>query len=143
VKTILTIQGGSGNQVTSFLRKIGFVGADGSPYDLYRRFRNSSSTGAAAAALRFGYAPLYVRNEYMHQLSDDKLRGLIIEETGQGDDSAVVGLAFASIKAIKKFADWTAKDNADSRGGKQAIVSVTPSTGSEHPDGPSRLLKFA
>src|SRR5579871_4592361 len=61
VKTILKIPGGSGNQVTSFLKKIGFVGADGSPSDLYKRFRNSSTTGAAAAdALRCGYAPLYV-----------------------------------------------------------------------------------
>jgi hypothetical protein len=83
VKTILQIPGGSGNQVTSFLRKVGFVNADGSPSDLYRRFRNPSTAGKAAAdALRIGYEALYVRNEYMHQLPDDKLRGLILEETG-------------------------------------------------------------
>ena len=34
---------------------------------------------------------------------------LIIEETGQGDDSSVVGLVLASIKAVKKFADWSGK----------------------------------
>ena len=139
VKTILKIPGGSGNQVTSFLKKIGFVGADGSPSDLYKRFRNSSTTGAAAAdALRCGYAPLYVRNEYMHQLPDDKLRGLIIEETGQGEDSSVIGLVLASIKAIKKFADWSAKDSPSPAGDKQAIVPVTPSSSSEHPDGSRR-----
>jgi len=111
VKTILQIPGGSGNQMTSFLKKIGFVNADGAPSDIYKRFRNSSTSGRAAAeALKVGYAPLYVRNEYMHQLSDDKLRGLIIEETGQGEDSNVVSLLLASIKAIKKFADWSHSD---------------------------------
>jgi len=29
-----------------------------------------------------GYKALYVRNEHMHELTDEKLRGLIIEETG-------------------------------------------------------------
>ena len=49
VKTILQIPGGSGNQMTSYLRKIGFVNGDGSPSDIYKRFRNPSSGGRAAA----------------------------------------------------------------------------------------------
>lgn len=107
VKTILQIPGGSGNQMTSYLRKIGIVNGDGSPSDIYKRFRNPSSSGRAAAeALRVGYGPLYARNEYMHQLSDEKLRGLIIEETGQGDESSVVSMTLACIKAVKRFAEW-------------------------------------
>jgi len=107
VKTILQIPGGSGNQMTSYLRKIGFVNGDGSPSDIYKRFRNPSSGGRAAAeALRVGYGSLYARNEYMHQLGDEKLRGLIIEETGQGGDSSVVSMILACIKAIKRFAEW-------------------------------------
>ena len=62
VKTILQIKGGSGNQMTSYLKKIGFVAADGAPSELYKKFRNPTSSGAAAAeAIRIGYAPLYVR----------------------------------------------------------------------------------
>ncbi|RYG87003.1 MAG: hypothetical protein EON58_21120 [Alphaproteobacteria bacterium] len=44
----------------------------------------------------------------MHQLTDEKLKGLIIEETGQSEGSSVAGLILASIKAIKKYADFTA-----------------------------------
>jgi hypothetical protein len=107
VKTILQIPGGSGDQVTSYLRKVGFANSDGTPSELYKKFRNSASSGAAAAeALKIGYGPLYKRNEYMHQLPDQELRGLIIEETGQGEDSSVVSLVLACIKAVKKFADW-------------------------------------
>jgi len=104
VKTILKIPGGSGNQIASLLKKIGFVNADGTPSDIYKRFRNSSSTSSAAAeALKVGYGPLYRRNEYWHALTDDELRGLIIEETGQGDDSPVVTMVLNTIKGIKKF----------------------------------------
>lgn len=122
VKTVLKIPGGSGDQMTSFLKKIGFTSPDGAPTDIYRKFRNASTSGRACAdALRYGYGPLYRRNEYMHQLNDDELRGLIIEETGQEKDSNVVGLILATIKGIKKHASWADKepdqqaDKADSK----------------------------
>lgn len=119
VKTILKIPGGSGDQMNSFLKKIGFTNPDGTPSNIYKSFRNSGTRGKAAAeSLRFGYAPLYTRNEYMHQLGDDKLRGLIIEETGSGDDSTVPGMILASVKAIKKYADFSEKSS-------QADVSDT------------------
>ena len=107
VKTVLKIPGGSGNQVTSYLKKIGFANSDGSPSDIYKRFRNSATAGRAVAdALKTGYAALYVRNEYMHSLPDDELKGLIIEETGQSEESNAVSLTLAAIKALKKFAKW-------------------------------------
>lgn len=49
VKTILKIPGGSGDQMTSFLKKLGLSNSDGSPNDLYRKFRNPSSSGRAIA----------------------------------------------------------------------------------------------
>lgn len=110
VKTILGIPGGSGNQMTAYLRKIGFAATDGKPTELYKKFRNAATEGwAAAQAMKTGYAPLYVRNEYMHQLSDDKLRGLIVEETGVEQDSVVVTNVLGCIKQLKKFAKWDAQ----------------------------------
>jgi len=117
VKTILKISGGSGDQITSFLKKIGFASLDGSPTDIYRKFRNEATRGrAAASSIRFGYAPLYKRNEYLHELPDKDILGLIVEETGQAADSSVPKLVLASIKAIRGFADFDAnpvtEDNA-------------------------------
>ena len=101
--------------MTSYLKKIGFARTDGTPTEIYNKFRNNATSGSAAAeALKFGYEPLFVRSEYMHRLTDEKLRGLIIEETGLGAESNVVGLVLASIKAIKKFADWSEKGVEDS-----------------------------
>lgn len=107
VKTILKIPGGSGDQITSFLKKLGFSNPDGTPSEIYKKFRNSATTGQAMAkALKLAYAPLYVRNEYMHELPDGKLKGLIIEETGQSEESNVVALIMTCIKTIKKFANF-------------------------------------
>lgn len=109
VKTILGVKGGSGNQITAYLKKIGLAAADGTPTDIYKKFRNTATDGwAIAQALKVGYAPLYVRNEYMHKLSDEDLKGLIVEETGAEQDANVVAMIIACIKQLKKFAKWEA-----------------------------------
>ena len=56
--------------------------------------------------LRNAYAPLYIRNEFAHELPDDALIGLIVEETGQPHDSNAVKLAYACFKHLKAFADF-------------------------------------
>lgn len=123
VKTILKIPGGSGDQMLSFLKKIGFTNADGTPSDLYKMFRNNSTSGkAAASALRFGYGPLYKRNEYMHSLADDKLRGLIVEETGQSADSTVITMVLNCIKGIKKFT--ATEDFSASKTGEAVLTPI-------------------
>jgi hypothetical protein len=128
VKTILGIPGGSGNQITAYLRKIGFAAPDGQPTDIYKKFRNTVTEGwAAAQALKTGYAPLYVRNEYMHQLTDEQLRGLIVEETGVEQDSAVVSNVLGCIKHLKKHAKWNAEVIEEG-------IERSPVVTSPHPD---------
>jgi hypothetical protein len=125
VKTILKIPGGSGDQVTSFLKKLGFADSSGKPTDLYTKFRNPTSSGLAAAkAMKKAYAPLYVRHEYMHELNDAELLGLIVEETGQAHDANPVKLTFSAIKALKEFADFSAEE------GNNPIVTELPETSS-------------
>lgn len=132
VKTILGIKGGSGNQITAYLKKIGFATADGAPTDLYKKFRNSATEGwAAAQALKTGYAPLYVRNEHMYKLSDEDLRGLVVEETGAEQDSGVVPLIIACIKQLKKFAKWDQAPIED-KSEKSIRETLPPNALSQH-----------
>ena len=108
VKEILKIPGGSGNQMTAYLKKVGIAAADGTPTALYKKFRNPATRGEAAAALlKAGYAELYRRNEYVHELSEAKLKGLIIEVTGLEHDSSAVTYTASCIKNIKAFASFT------------------------------------
>ena len=130
VKTILKIPGGSGDQMTSFLKKIGFTKSDGTPSDLYKKFRNPSQSGqAVAAAIRIAYAPLYVRNEFMHELSDDALLGLVTEETGQAHDSSTVKLVCGCLKQLKNFADFSPPNEEQSSVPSSALAhDSTPRT---------------
>ncbi|MBX9925447.1 MAG: DUF5343 domain-containing protein, partial [Hyphomicrobiaceae bacterium] len=78
------------------------------PTQLYRQFRNQGTRGqAAAAALRRAYEPLYKRNEYMHELPEPKLKGLIVEETGAEDGSSSITCILSAIKALKAYADFS------------------------------------
>lgn len=127
VKTILKIPGGSGNQMLSFLRKVGFVNADSSPSNIYTRFRNEASSGEAVAeAARIGYASLFTRNEFWYALDDSKLRGLIIEETGEEANSAIVTYILGSIKGLKKFASFEKKSAAAAKIEPQEFSQVPP-----------------
>ena len=49
VKTILKIGGGLATKWTTFLKKIGFTAPNGTPTELYKKFRNSTSSKAAVA----------------------------------------------------------------------------------------------
>jgi hypothetical protein len=110
VKTILKIPGGSGDQMTSFLKKLGLTNPDGSPNEVYRKFRNPASSGAAiATAIHTAYGALYVRNEFMHELNDADLLGLVVEETGEAHDSNPVKLTVSCIKHLKQFANFNSK----------------------------------
>jgi hypothetical protein len=105
----LDIRGGSAKPVIPFLKRIGFLASDGTPTDRYKRFRNSTYAGAAAAeALKDGFAPLYEINEQAHTLSDSDLKGIVMQATGLGETSDSVDRIVGSFKSLRKFADFTA-----------------------------------
>lgn len=106
--TKLDMKGGHARPVIPFLKRTGFLGSDGVPTELYKRYRNSASSGAAAAeALQIGYSPLYEINEYVHDAKDQELRGLIIQVTGSEPDSRVVQSIAGSFKALRAMADFS------------------------------------
>ena len=59
----------------------------------------------------------------MHKLSDEELRGLVIEETGAADDSSAVPLMLACIKHLKKFAKWDSTTSMP-RGDEESVPNV-------------------
>lgn len=105
----LGLTGGGARPVIPFLKRAGFLNSDGSPSELYRRFKNASAAPSAAAeATRKAYAALYEVNEYVHELSDDKLKGLVLQVTGLESDSSLIRAMVGSFKALKAFADFDA-----------------------------------
>ncbi|MCP8893234.1 DUF5343 domain-containing protein [Sphingomonas faeni] len=108
-ETVLGYGSGSARAFIPFLKRIGFLENDGKPTDLYRRFRNADSSGAAMAeAMRIGWADLFKRNEFANDLSDDKLKNLVVEVTGRDRSDSTVTAIAGSFKACKQLADFDA-----------------------------------
>lgn len=139
--TTLQMPGGSPRPVIPFLKRTGFLGSDGTPTELYRRFRGAQSGAAAAEALRVGYKPLYRINEYAHDATDQKLKDLVIQATGAEKGARRVGATVASFKALKAFADFSPGALADEGAAEQIREeSVLRDTSSSHePEGGLRL----
>jgi len=113
VATKLQMKGGVGAAIIPYLKKIGFVAPDGAPTDIYKRFRNPSTAGAAAAeAVKIGYAPLEEQNEYFQDLDDNGLAALVTQVTGSAQGDNVARLICATLKNLKFYADFDAKSPA-------------------------------
>ena len=108
LETKLSLTGGSARPVIPFLKRTGFLGSDGTPTDLYKRFRgtDTQSGRAAAEALHTGYAPLYQVNEYVHDAKDSDVKKIIVQVTGTEENSPLVKSAFGSFKALRAFANF-------------------------------------
>lgn len=114
--TTLNLSGGGARPVIPFLKRTGFLAPDGTPTERYRRFRNDSERGVAAAeALRVGYARLYEVNEYIHDASDAALKGVVVQVTGAEPKSTTVKAIVGSFKALKAFARFDSEADLDNQ----------------------------
>lgn len=124
INEALDIPGTSGKQVATWLKKIGFIDAEGAPTEIYRRFRIPESTSdAALSALHTGYAALYSRQPLLHELPDEQLAELIRSEIARGLGSNVVNLVRASIKSIAAYAGKGASQLRGNHGIQQSAGS--------------------
>lgn len=108
LSTVLGFPGGGPKPFIPLAKRLGLLNSDGSPTDLYRKFRGSDdeSGAAMAAAIRIGYAPLYKRNEFADKLDRKKLEGLIKEITGSETGSSTLTATVSTFEALKKFAKF-------------------------------------
>lgn len=83
LNTKLAMKGGTANSCIPILKKMGLIGSDACPTELYREFRNpKKSRTALGKAFKRLYERLYEMNEYIHDADDGDVLGLIVECTG-------------------------------------------------------------
>ncbi|MDD2763611.1 MAG: DUF5343 domain-containing protein [Opitutaceae bacterium] len=127
LETKLGFRGGNFRQFIPLAKKLGFLNTDGTPSELYKKFRNSESSGAAmAAALKAGYKELFDRNEYANGLTKEQFKGLVVEVTGLESKSRVVQLVCQTFDKLKQIADFekaltstTVESKGEEDGGRQ------------------------
>ncbi|MBU2447519.1 MAG: DUF5343 domain-containing protein [Bacteroidetes bacterium] len=121
--TKLGFKKGSANAVIPFLKRIGFLGSDGIPTDLYSKFRNHSKAGLAMAqGMKLGYHDLYTRNEYWHNLNKKELEGLVIEATETSPNSSTLKQIIGTIDVLKQYARF---DGVEENKHEEQDVKVT------------------
>lgn len=110
--TVLGFKGGNPRTFISWAKKCGMLGTDGSPTELYRKFRNPNTSGSAmASALKIGYEELFRRNEYAHKLKPNEIKGHIIEITGADSKSRPAEMTQQTFINALAFADFDADDD--------------------------------
>jgi len=127
--TKLGFKGASPKAFIPFAKRLGLLGTDGAPTDLYKRFRNpSESKKAMAEAIRRGYSELFERNEYAYDLNRSDLEGLMMEITGLEKGNTTLLSICSSFENLKKFASFekieTKKDDKKGNEKKKDIPST-------------------
>ena len=107
LETKLGHSGGSARPIISLLKRMGFLGSDGVPTSLYGQFRNTETRGGAVAeGMRKAFSELFARNEYVYELSREKLIGLVVETTGNAKNDRSTKAIVGTFLALNELADF-------------------------------------
>lgn len=110
----LLIKGGTGSAIIPYMKKIGFVSSDGSPTELYKKYRHKATAGEAVAdAVIHGYKPLAEVNEAFYKLSDKDTLDLIVSVTGADADSSAARHTASCLKQLKALAKFDTPVKSD------------------------------
>ena len=127
LETKLAHSGGSARAMIPLLKRMGFIGSDGVPLQLYDQFRNPETQAAAVAqGLRAAYHELFDRNEYVYEMSRDRLTGLVVEVTGGTKEDSVTRRIVGTFSALKDLADFDASLTGDALAADQPPVTPRP-----------------
>jgi hypothetical protein len=126
VNNTLNIKGGAGNAIVPFLKKIGLVSSDGTPTELYRKYRNQTTGGQAIAeAIKVGYKPLLENNEYFYKLGDSELKDSIVNVTGLDNDDSIFRMIFTTLKYLIDFASFDQTEDMENKNDSDISIPVT------------------
>jgi hypothetical protein len=106
--TVLNLTGGSAKAIPPILKRTGFISSDGTPTDIYSRFKSETGRSQAALdALRTGYPAIFKRNDYAHRATGDQIKDIIVEITGLNKNDSIVRAISGTFEAIRSFVDST------------------------------------
>jgi hypothetical protein len=114
MSTVLKVSGGSSRPIPPMLKKMSFISSDGTPTDLYSKFKSDSARGQAALdGLRNAYAEMFRRNDFIHRADESTVKDLIVEITGLKKNDGIVRMIAQTFEAIRGFADKSSTPTAD------------------------------
>jgi hypothetical protein len=107
LSTKLGFPSGSARAFIPVAKRLGLLSSDGSPTEIYKRFRNPALSGSAiAASMKIGFAEIFARNEYANNLDRKQLEGLVMEITGLEAGNTSMKAICNTFDTLKGFADF-------------------------------------
>jgi hypothetical protein len=97
------------------LKRLGFLGTDSVPTEIYKKFRNPDakvSGTAMAQALKIGYSELYSRNEYWFKKEKNDFKNFLIEVLEADPKDGKLNFLIATIEVLKSLADFDSSTNS-------------------------------
>jgi hypothetical protein len=111
LETVLALPSSSLRPVIPLLKRIGFLNPDGTPTELYSKFKTEGGRRIAmASAIKIGYPEIFKRNEFAYKLDKSKLTDIIVEMTGLEKDNGVVRNIVGTFSALNGYADFEGLD---------------------------------
>ena len=127
LETKLGHSGGSARPIIPLLKRMGFIGTDGVPTEIYDQFRNPETQGMAVAeGMRRAFSELFERNEYAYELSKDKLTGQIVEITGAAKDDRTTQAIVSTFMTLNDLADFEADVSTPPKVAQRSDVGTDP-----------------
>ncbi|WP_430463738.1 DUF5343 domain-containing protein [Tabrizicola sp.] len=112
MESVLSQSGGGARSVPPLLKKMGFLTSDGTPTDLYSKFKTDSGRAMAAfLGLKSAFGEVFRKNEFAHKVSEDQVKDILIDITGLKKSDPVLRLMYKSFEAVKNYipADFEVK----------------------------------
>lgn len=117
MSTVLKVSGGSARPVPPMLKKMNFLTSDGTPTDLYSKFKSDSARGQAALdGLRNAFGEMFRRNDFIHRADENTVKDLVVEITGLKKNDGIVRMIHQTFEAIRGFADKSGTPSAEGIG---------------------------
>ena len=115
LSTVLKISGGTARPIGPLLKKMQFITSEGTPTDLYSKFKTELGRGQAALdGLRNAYSELFRRNEFVHRAESNAVKDLIVEITGLNKSDNIVRLISQTFEVLRAYADKAGSPSGDS-----------------------------
>jgi hypothetical protein len=120
LETVLGLPSSSLRPVIPLLKRIGFLNQDGSPTEIYSKFKTEGGRKAAmASALKIGFPEIFKRNEYANKLDKSKLTDVVVEMTGLERNNPTIRNIVGTFSALNEHADFDQDDKELSKENSQ------------------------
>lgn len=104
LENVLKLTGGAARATIPILKKMKFLNSDGTPTELYAKFRTAGGQGPAALqGLKNAFSEIFRRSEYAHSADDAKLKDIIVEITGLKPSEPVAMAIRSTFKVINSY----------------------------------------